>query len=138
MPFSETLRELRVKNGMTQKDLGEALKLTQRTITNYETGKNYPPIEGLRKIADFFEVTPDYLMSAQDEFISAAHSKGGTRGRRSARQLVEEVSGLFAGGSISEVDKDAVMRALQEAYWEAKETNKKYTPKRYRKPPLSE
>lgn len=35
---------------------------------------------------------------------------------------------------LSEQDKDAVMRALQEAYWEAKERNKeKYTPKKYRK-----
>ena len=47
---------------------------------------------------------------------------------------MEEVSGLFAGGRISQDDKDAVMRAIQDAYWIAKEENKrKYTPKKYRK-----
>ena len=36
---------------------------------------------------------------------------------------------------LSENDKDAVMRALQDAYWMAKERNKeKYTPKKYRNP----
>ena len=45
---------------------------------------------------------------------------------------------LFAGGDISEEDKANVMEALQEAYWEAKITNKKYTPKKYRRDQNSE
>ena len=48
-------------------------------------------------------------------------------------ELVAGVSALFAGGELSENDKDAVMRALQDAYWMAKERNKeKYTPKKYK------
>ena len=39
---------------------------------------------------------------------------------------------MFAGGELSEQDKDAVMLALQKAYWACKEDNKKYTPKKYR------
>lgn len=38
---------------------------------------------------------------------------------------------MFAGGELSEGDKDAVMLALQKAYWDCKEDNKKYTPKKY-------
>ena len=49
--------------------------------------------------------------------------------------MVAGVSALFAGGELSENDKDAVMRALQDAYWMAKERNKeKYTPQKYRNP----
>ncbi len=41
------------------------------------------------------------------------------------------MSGLFAGGTLSEQDKDAVMKALQDIYWESKARNvEKYTPKK--------
>ena len=56
----------------------------------------------------------------------------GSRGKRQAEQLVAELSGLFAGGELTESDKDAVMIALQKAYFDCKEDNKKYTPKAYR------
>ena len=36
-------------------------------------------------------------------------------------------------GTLKEEDMDAVMQAVQQAYWEAKKANKKYTPKKYRK-----
>ena len=48
-------------------------------------------------------------------------------------ELVEQMGGMFAGGEMSEEDIDGVMRALQDLYWKAKEDNKKYTPKKYRK-----
>ena len=43
-----------------------------------------------------------------------------------AEELVAELSGLFAGGELSERDKDAVMIALQKAYFDCKEDNRKY------------
>ena len=53
----------------------------------------------------------------------------GSRGRQQAEQLVAELSGMFAGGELSDADKDAVMIALQKAYFDCKEDNKKFTPK---------
>ena len=53
---------------------------------------------------------------------------------KQAQQLIDGMSGLFAGGSLSEQDKDAVMKALQDIYWESKARNvSKYTPKKYKK-----
>ena len=49
-----------------------------------------------------------------------------------AERLVKEVSGLYAGGELAEEDMDAMMKAIQEAYWIAKEKNRKYVPKKYR------
>jgi hypothetical protein len=40
-------------------------------------------------------------------------------------ELVNAVGGLFAGGDLSEEDKDAVMQAIMEAYWDAKARNAK-------------
>lgn len=43
------------------------------------------------------------------------------------------MTGMFAGGSLSEEAIEGAMKALNDAYWIAKEKNKKYTPKKYRK-----
>jgi len=40
---------------------------------------------------------------------------------------------LFAGGELNEEDKEKVFRAITEMYWKAKDNNKKYTPKKYKK-----
>ena len=75
----------------------------------------------------------NYLMTEDEDFISRASEQYGSRGKRQAEELVKELSGMFAGGELSEEDKDSVMLALQKAYWLCKEDNKKYTPKKYRK-----
>lgn len=133
MAFGEKMKQLRNEKGLTQQQLAEELNITKRTIINYEGGKSYPTTDALPRIASFFGVVVNDLMDEQEEFIAEARERGGYRGKHGAKQLIAEVSGLFAGGDLSEADKDAVMRALQEAYWEAKKENKKYTPKKYRK-----
>jgi hypothetical protein len=52
--------------------------------------------------------------------------------REDAEKLVQELTGLFAGGELAEEDMDALAFAVQAAYVEAKKNNKKYTPKKYR------
>ncbi len=49
-----------------------------------------------------------------------ASEQYGSRGMKQAKDLIEGMSGLFAGGTLSEQDKDAVMKALQDIYWESK------------------
>ena len=43
------------------------------------------------------------------------------------------MTGMFAGGRLSEEALEGAMKALNDAYWIAKEKNKKYTPKKHRK-----
>ena len=133
MVFGDRLRELRNNKELTQEQLAAELKIAKRTIINYETGRSYPTKDILSRIESFFNVRTDLLMDEQDEFVANAQAQGGYRGKRGAEQLVKEVSGLFAGGELSEKDKDAVMQALQDAYWDAKKENKKYTPNKYKK-----
>jgi transcriptional regulator with XRE-family HTH domain len=134
MGFAERLKELRKNAGLTQEELANAVGVTKRTIIHYELGQGKPKTtEIVVGLAKFFNVPIDYIMSIQDEFIVSARGKYGSRGRRDAETLVKEVGGLFAGGALAEEDKDAVMKAIQEAYWIAKEENKKYAPKKQRK-----
>lgn len=133
MTFAEKLKAIRMQAGISQEKLSAELGVTKRTIINYENGQTLPPIDVLPKIAKFFGVTIESLITEDEEFVSQAYEHGGSKSVREAEALVNEVSGLFAGGRLSDNDKDAVMKAIQNAYWIAKEESKrKYTPKKYR------
>ena len=56
----------------------------------------------------------------------------GARSRREVQELLSELGGLFAGGELSQEDKDQVMLAINDLYWVAKERNRKYIPRKYR------
>lgn len=60
--FNELLVELRQDRKMTQEELAQVLYVTSGTISNYENGVHLPDIEKLISLADFFDVTTDYLL----------------------------------------------------------------------------
>ncbi len=60
--FDETLKKLRREKNLSQKELGNKLGLAESTIGMYEQGKRQPDYETLLKIADFFEVSLDFLL----------------------------------------------------------------------------
>lgn len=134
MKFGEKLRKYRLEKGMTQSELAKQAGINVNTISNYESGKTYPQNREVYSIlAQILGVDPDHLHNENDDFLSDASAKYGFRGARQAQELIEELTGLFAGGELAEEDMDAMARAVQEAYWDAKEKNRKYTPKKYRK-----
>ncbi len=135
MTFGEKFKIQREKLGLTQQQVADALGINRRMITRYENGISFPRTkEAYRKIAEFFEVDINYLLTEEEEFVVQALEQYGSRGMQEAQELIHSMSGLFAGGSLSEQDKDAVMKALQDIYWESKARNvQKYTPKKYQK-----
>ena len=68
----------------------------------------------------------NYLLENDDIFVSEVANKYGQGEARKAQALTEGLVALFAGGELSDNDKDAAIQALTEAYWKAKEENKKY------------
>jgi len=136
MSFAEKLKAARLQAGISQERLSALLGVTKRTIINYENGQTLPPVNLLPKIAKLFDVPVGTLITEEEEFVALANERGGSKSAREAEALVSEVSGLFAGGRLSDEEKDAVMRAIQNAYWIAKEESKRrYTPKKYSMPP---
>lgn len=132
MKFGRKVRDARMRAGMSQEELAKAIGVSLRTITNYEVQNRYPKQrEVYARLARALNVDVNYLLTEDEEFVMRAASVYGPRGAMQAERLIEEVSGLFAGGELSEEDKDTMLRAIQDAYWDAKEKNRRFTPKRY-------
>ena len=134
MLFGDRIKELRNLTDMSQQELANRTGLSLRSIQNYESNQRYPKdVAILNKLCAALGTTIEELMKEEDQFILEAASKFGSRGKNDAEKLIEEVGGLFAGGELNEEDKDKVFRAITEMYWKAKDNNKKYTPKKYKK-----
>lgn len=134
MKFGEKLRKLRTEKSITQEEVSKAIGVSRRTYVSYEQDGRYPRRrEVYTKLAEILGCDVNYLLAEEEEFISSAGDQYGSRGKRQAEELVSELSGMFAGGELSESDMDAVMIALQKAYFDCKADNKKYTPKKFRK-----
>lgn len=133
MGFKERLKEKRLEAGLTQAELAEKVSVTTRTIQNYELGSRKPGnMKVIGDIATVLGTTADYLLTSSGIYSVEAYQKGGAKAAQDIDELVSEVTGLFAGGQLSEDALEGAMRALNDAYWMAKERNKKFTPKKYR------
>lgn len=62
MSFKHRLKSLREDRDLKQKDVAEALDMTRAAYSNYEQGIREPDIALLVKIADYFDITLDYLL----------------------------------------------------------------------------
>lgn len=65
--FATRVYELRVINRLTQKELGEAIGLTGKSICTIENGTSKTTIDKLILLAKFFDVSTDYLLGLKDE-----------------------------------------------------------------------
>lgn len=60
--IGKNINHLRTKKGITQQQLGEQLNYSDKTISKWERGESLPDIVVLKNLADFFQVSLDYLV----------------------------------------------------------------------------
>ena len=72
--FGDILKNLRFKNKVSQKKLGEYLGVTKATISNWENHKGQAVGDQLIMIAKYFGVTVDYLLGFKDEEIDKVNA----------------------------------------------------------------
>lgn len=61
------IRDMREDRDLTQKQMGEILSCSQRVYSNYERGELDIPTEILIKLADFHNVSVDYILNRTDK-----------------------------------------------------------------------
>lgn len=65
--YAERLRKLRLDKKIMSKSMAELLKITPRNYQRYETGEVDPPISKTVALADYFDVSIDYLVGRSDD-----------------------------------------------------------------------
>lgn len=68
MVLGEKIRELRLEHELLQRELAKNIHIASNTLSQFESGKAKPSYEVLIALADFFEVSVDYLLGREDDF----------------------------------------------------------------------
>ena len=132
--FSEKVRDARAESGMTQTQLADAVGVSLRSILAYEKGEKRPRQSTILKLARALRVSVRFLSDDEcenpvqdiekDGYIEVARALYGARGARDVDALLEENTALFAGGELSQNQKDAFFEAIMKAYITSKEAAK--------------
>ena len=132
--FAEKLKEARVSLGISQTELGKTVGVSQRSIQAYENGEKTPRQATMAKLAKFLKVSVKFLTDEEcddpvaeiekDNYIDEARERYGSKGARDVEQLLADNSALFAGGELSQEQKDAFFQAVMTAYVTCKEEAK--------------
>ena len=64
--FATQLKTIRKSKGVTQKQLAQAVGASERGIQSYEIGERKPTFDQLLALADYFDVSLDYLVGRSD------------------------------------------------------------------------
>lgn len=102
--LGNNIKELRKNKRMTQKDLAEAMRVSQQTVGAWETERAIPGADTLSDLADYFNVTTDYLLGRPekkddnaktadiedlDKMIDNARSFGGKKMTENDREIIK-------------------------------------------------
>ena len=78
--FGQQLKELREARGLSQDALGKLFNVSRTAIHSWEKDKQEPSLEVLKKLANFFEVSVDYLVANSDDWGNVTLSAGAVSG----------------------------------------------------------
>ncbi len=134
-PFSEKVKSARSELGLSQKQLAELVGVSSRSIQVYERGEKMPRQSTMFRLAKALKVSVKFLSDDdcknpledidKDGYIEEAWKNYGSRGANDIDQLLADNTALFAGGELSQEQKDAFFQAVMTAYVTCKEEAKK-------------
>lgn len=101
--FGEKLKNLREDADLKQKELGKDLNVTSQTISGWEINRTKPDYEMLKKIANYFGVSTDYLLGNTPQ-------KSEQEEIESLRQLLIKKGIMKPGEDLSKQDLDNLMK----------------------------
>lgn len=134
----QKIAELRKERGLSQKEFGKLIGAAQNTVCNWENGKREPDTQTLNKIAKFFGVSVDYLLSntpspvLDRDGLSERDRKDIAKDMESIREkLINKTDGpaSFDGKNIDDDDAELLLDAIEMILKRVKKINKvKYNP----------
>lgn len=119
--FKERFADLRAKSGLSQSKLGKELLLSPATIGYYENGSRLPDIETAARIAQYFDVSADYLLglsnakSVEQDMKTACETTGLTQ---KAIENIQHIFSLFdTGGTSGKAEESIFIDFLESSFF---------------------
>ncbi len=108
MPFGQKLTDIRKKLGLTQEELAAELFVTRQTVSNWETGKNYPDLNTILKLSEIFGISLDEMLKC-DESMIASMDRERAYGKlyRKECKITDACMGMGTGLLIGSIDSPA-------------------------------
>lgn len=139
MTFSDKIKRSREVAGLTQEELAALVGVSRRTITAYECTNAVARRSTVTKLAGALKVSVRFLTDdactdpladiEKDAHVEEARRLYGSAGARDVDALLNENAALFAGGELSQEEKDAFFEAIMRAYVACKdEARRKFGP----------
>ena len=135
----EIFEQLLKMNGITEYRVAKETGVTTATLTSWKQGKYTPKPEKMQKIADYFGVSLEYLMTGKEPEdkepqLKPRDEKDIKNILENTEQLLKQDGLMFDGQPASQEAIDSILSAMQIGMEMAKKKNKeKYTPKKYKK-----
>lgn len=136
----EIFEQLLQKYGVSAYKVAKETGVTQSTLSDWKRGRSTPKSENMKKLADYFGVSIDYLMTGKDENsdkepqLKPKDERDIKNILANTEQLLKQDGLMFDGNPASPEAIESILSAMQIGMEMAKKKNKeKYTPKKYKK-----
>lgn len=135
----EIFEQLCQARDLTPYKVSKLANVTQTALSNWKTGKSTPSAKTLQKLADFFNVSIDYLITgnnpnSETSSLTKRDTKEITEMLNNMEDLLKQDGLMFDGDPASPEAIDSILSAMKIGMELAKQKNKeKYTPKKYKK-----
>lgn len=141
MTFSDKIKRSREVAKLTQQELAQEVGVSKRAIAAYETGGAKARRSTTEKLARALKVSVKFLTDEgctnpledieKDAYLDEARAMYGSKGVRDMEELLQDNAALFAGGELSQEQKDAFFQAVMTAYVTCREeAKKKFSPRK--------
>lgn len=121
MTLGENIAALRNKQGLSQIQLAKKLNIGTSTLGMWETDKRKPNPEALLQIADYFEVTTDYLLGR-----NSTPQWADKRDTTDLKKFLDDDSGMtYDGDNLTEEENQQLRVALTQIFWKRRRAERK-------------
>ena len=100
--IGQTIRDLRKQKRMSQTELAKILHVSQQTVTAWETGKAEPSSSAVSNLADYFNVTTDYLLGRPEK----------KKGKQNVELTDDDIIMTYQGKELSDEDREIIKRLM--------------------------
>ena len=133
----KNLKLLRKQHNLSQKEIGNIFHASQNTVSQWENGTRKPSYDIIQEIADYFDVSVDYLLGRQEQ-LPELNSKDKREIQEilddTEQQLLSQDGLMFDGSPATDEDVQKIIMAMKMGMEMIKKENKaKFTQKKYRK-----